>query len=109
MSLPAIEFISGLICHIPDKNFRIFRYYGFLSNKLSGKLLPIVRDLLNIKNVIKTKVYSLWKDLIKDSFNYDPLICQFCNIQMLLTHIQMPRAEPLSKHKEIANGYFTLI
>lgn len=102
MNLPVLEFISRLICHIPDKNFRVFRYYGFLSNRLSGKLL-------NIKNVIKTKVYTLWKDMIKNTFNFDPLKCPICNMQMSLISIQLPRPGPLSKHEEIANGDFQLI
>lgn len=110
MHLPVLEFISRLICHIPDKNFRVFRYYGFLSNRLSGKLLPIVYKLLNIKNIIKTKVYTSWQNMIKNTFNYDPLKCSICNIQMSLISIQLPRAAPLiSKHEEIVNGNFKLI
>lgn len=37
-------------CHIPDKNFRNIRYYGFLSHKLRGKLLPREARLLETRN-----------------------------------------------------------
>ena len=109
LTIPTIEFISRIICHIPDKNFRTIRYYGFLSNRLSGKLMPIVYNLLNIKTVIKTKVYTLWKDMIKNTFNYDPLKCTFCNTQMLLIAVQLPRSDSLYYHEKIANGFFKLI
>lgn len=110
MTLPVIEFIARLISHIPDKNFRNIRYYGFLSNRLSGKLLPIVQQLLKMKNVIKTKVYTPWRNMIKHTFNYDPLLCPVCQIPMLLMHIVLPRSDPIiSKHQEIANGHFQLI
>lgn len=57
-TLPVLEFIARLITHVPDTNFRNIRYYGFLSNRLSGKLLPIVYELLNMANVVKEK-YTL--------------------------------------------------
>jgi len=39
------QFIASFIQHIPDIGFRMIRYYGFLSNRLRGKLLP---DVYNI-------------------------------------------------------------
>ena len=87
MTLPVLDFIARLICHIPDKNFRNIRYYGFLSNRLRGKLLPIVYKLLNSKNLITTKVYIPWRNMIQDSFKYDPLKCPICKTFMALKGI----------------------
>jgi hypothetical protein len=40
------EFFTRLIKHIPDKYFRLITYYGFLSNRLRGQLLPAVYEEL---------------------------------------------------------------
>lgn len=110
MTLPVLDFISSLIKHIPDKNFRVIRYYGFLSNRLSGKLLPIVYNLLNMKNVNTKKVYTSWRQMILDTFHYDPLNCPYCNIPMLLAYPVFTWSTNLmSMHMEIANGYFQLL
>jgi len=110
MTLPVLEFISRLIPHIPDKNFRVIRYYGFLANRVSGKLLPIVYKLLDMKNVVVQKVYTPWRQMIINVFHYDPLNCPFCNISMLPSYsVYQLSSNLLSMHKEIANGYFQLL
>lgn len=109
LTLPVLDFIARLIAHIPDKNFRNIRYYGFLANRVRGKLLPIVYNLLNMKNVIR-KVYISWRDMIKNTFNYDPLRCPVCKSIMLLKDTVFPNSNRLlSLHKEIANGLFPLL
>jgi len=110
MTLPVLDFIARLICHIPDKHFRNIRYYGFLSNRLRGKLLPIVYKLLNSKNHINTKVYIPWRKMIKDSFKYDPLKCPICKTSMALKAVVFNNKYPLvSQHKEVAHGHFPLL
>jgi len=107
MTLPVLDFISRLISHIPDKNFRNIRYYGFLSNKHRGKLLPIVYQLLEMKDSYVKKVYTPWRNMIKATYNYDPLICPFCKVTMLLQAIILPpKYSLISTHEEIANGHF---
>src|SRR3990167_3086037 len=39
MTLTAEEFIGRFVWHIPDVGFRMIRYYGFLANRVGGKLL----------------------------------------------------------------------
>jgi len=110
MTLPVLDFIARLISHIPDKNFRNIRYYGFLANRVRGKLLPIVYELLNMKRVVKTKVYIPWREMIKSTFRYDPLKCPFCNAIMIWKYMTLPVSVSLiSMHKEIAHGYFPLL
>ncbi len=112
LSLPALEFIARLIAHIPDKYFRNIRYYGFLSNRLSSKLLPIVYNLLSMKTVLsqENNLQKLsWRELIKSAFHFDPLICPICKELMKLSSKVLPNFNILSFHKEIANGYFQLI
>jgi len=110
MRLPVLDFMARLISHIPDKNFRNIRYYGFLANRVRGTLLPIVYKFLNTKCLFKTKVYTPWRQMIKNFFNYDPLQCPGCNSIMKLKKIVLPfPLSTLSMHKEIAHGYFPLL
>ena len=44
------SFMSKLIIHIPDKNFKIIRYYGFYANRFINKLENNLHLVLNSKN-----------------------------------------------------------
>lgn len=110
MSLPVLEFIARLIQHIPDTHFRMIRYYGFLSNRLRGTLLPKVYKLLKMKNVITTKVYLSWRDMIQATYHYNPLLCTRCRSTMILQTIVLNHQYSLgAQHEEIAHGHFPLL
>lgn len=110
MSLPVLEFISRLIQHIPDTHFRMIRYYGFLSNRLRGTLLPKVYKLLNMKNVITKKIYISWRDMIQATYHYNPLQCSRCRSTMILVSTILNRQYSLTdRHEEIAHGHFPLL
>lgn len=107
MTLPVLEFIARLIYHIPDKNFRCIRYYGFLANRVRGKLLPIVHNLIGNEHFSNTKVYIPWRTMIQQSFLYDPLQCPFCGTPMKLQYVVFPLPYSLiSMHQQIALGHF---
>lgn len=90
MSLPVLDFITRLISHIPDVNFKCIRYFGFLANRVRSKLLPLVYKLLNIDaNKIK-KFYLSWRYLISSAFHYDPLLCPKCHNTLCLVEIVNP-------------------
>lgn len=106
MKLPVLDFIARLIRHIHDKNFRIIRYYGFLSNRLSGQLLPIVYKLLHMTNNTAIKFYTPWREMIKNIRKIDPLLCPLCKTLLHVSKIVFPSHTLLEMHKEIAHGYF---
>ena len=108
-TLPVMEFIGKLVSHIPDKNFRSIRYFGFLANRLISKLLGIVKKL--VKHVVKTRPRnSNWRSLYIDSFGIDPLKCIKCGTIMLLESISLPIKIPLLDiHELIATGKITTI
>ena len=109
MTLPAHDFIARLICHIPDKHFRIIRYYGFLANRVRGSLLPIVYSFLNMKKHI-TNVYITWKEMTISYLKEDPLYCSLCNKEMILCSIVLPPPiKPIDEHKKIANGFYSIV
>ena len=105
MTLPVFDFIKRLITHIHDKNFRAIRYYGFLSNRTRGKLLPLVYQLLQQKREACQLMLFTWAQLYKQAFNIDPTICPHCNIHMRPSGYYFPgKIDLLSKHKDIALG-----
>ncbi len=81
------KFIASFIQHIPDIGFRMIRYYGFLSNRLRGKMLPDVYKLLN-QEVEKQTASVSYVQLMIQNFQTNPLKCTICGKDMLLTAIK---------------------
>lgn len=107
MTLSVLEFIARLVNHIPDRNFRSIRYYGFLANRVRGKLLPLVYTLLNKRRRFVKKVYTPWREMIRRTFGFDPLQCPRCGTIMELSQVVFPlRVSLISLHQQIAHGYF---
>ncbi len=109
LELPVHDFIARLISHVPDKHFRNIRYYGFLSNRTSSKHLPIVYKLLNMARSIISKATIQWKEMIINTFSFDPTCCPCCKTQMLFSYCTFAKYNIISKHKEIAHGHFPLL
>lgn len=108
--LAVSDFIARLITHIPDKHFRMIRYYGFLATRVRGKLLPKVYRFLAMKTATAKKVYTTWRQMLLNIFKRDPLRCPVCNISMVLTDIVVPMSISLGDaHKNIAHGYYPLL
>ncbi len=97
------QFIARFIQHIPDAGFRMIRYYGFLSNRTRGKLLPIVYRLLNQNNHNATSAPT-FAELIQKNFGFNPLKCILCGHQLVLSNICFGKktAELLTFHRELA-------
>ena len=87
-TLSAFEFIKKLIIHIPDRNFKMIRYYGFYainSSKHQQYLHRIKRvDPCTLKKL--RWIYRSWRQRIKQSFLYDPVKCH-CGSYMVLIDI----------------------
>lgn len=77
MSFSVSHFIERFVWHIPDTNFKMIRYYGFLANRVRGKLLPIVNNLLGNARTFVSKTIS-FIDLLKINYNRNFLKCSFC-------------------------------
>ena len=83
VTLHVFEFMGRLIRHIPDKNYRMIRYYGFLSNRLRGKLLPLVHKLIGSAPEEQPYQKPLkWRQMFYQTFGYDPLKCYICDVIM---------------------------
>jgi len=101
--LTAEQFIARFIQHIPDKGFRMIRYYGFLANRVRGKLLPKVYVLLG-QEPQQPKTFPCYAELIQKNFGFNPLACILCGNQLILSGIYFgkPTCELLKFHRELA-------
>lgn len=89
-SLPVKTFIERLICHIPDKGFRLIRYYGVLANRVISKLLPLMQKAFELFTSSTKTIRIKWQDMIKRTFGYDPLLCPSCKSEMELIETTKP-------------------
>ena len=96
------EVIERLTQHIPDKGFRMIRYYGFLACRARATLLPKVYNLLNQPERNAMKI--TFPHLLKQTFGVDPLQCILCQAQMIFTGITRgkPQRELYKYHQQLA-------
>jgi hypothetical protein len=81
MTLPVFDFIKRLISHVPDRYFRIVRYYNWLSNRTRKQYLPFVYQ--SLKQIVKEIIPLHWRTLFIKAFRKDPLLCHTCNTTMV--------------------------
>ncbi|MCP4485488.1 MAG: hypothetical protein GY823_13155 [Flavobacteriaceae bacterium] len=76
------ELLLRLLSHILDKFFKMIRYFGFLSNRVRSKLLPIIYEKLEQKlSVLKPLTYGA---MLKKMLGVDPYECILCGSKMKL-------------------------
>lgn len=101
-TLDTDEFFNRFTQHIPDKGFRLIRYFGILANRVRGTLLPIAYQLLNqITNATK---YLGFKTLMINSFGIDPKECILCGATLRFAHchIGLNTQQLKNYHDELA-------
>ena len=88
----AYEFIKKLIMHIPDKNFKVVRYYGIYEkkHKHSDKIFKLlIKNQIEIRNQLRK-----WNLAIDLSFGYDPTICS-CGGNLIFFELKIKDPEIL--------------
>jgi len=81
----AYEFIKKIIIHIPEKNFKMIRYFGIYSRRSKSKnnLIKMIDE-----RIIKArKSLAKWEYRIMASFGVDPCRCPKCNGKMRFNDI----------------------
>lgn len=101
-TVPALDFIKRLIIHIPEKHFKMLRYYGIyakhhkqeskLHRCLSTEKRKYLRSLLN------------WRTSICLTFGYDPLKCPHCGTSMLVLEVYYKKTALFEQYRK-AMGY----
>ena len=97
-TLPAMDFIKLLIQHIPDKQFKMIRYYGLYARHRE-------QDNKLFKAVPKSKhafllSFNKWRILFFSSLGYDPLECPKCKTTMVQLDLYYKR-----KHVSLTELY----
>ena len=84
-TIPVLEFISRLTQHIPEKHFKMIRYYGiYARHRKSDQRLR--RAIPKEKHHFFVS-FNRWRESILHSFGYDPLKCQNCGTTMLFLEL----------------------
>lgn len=83
--VPVMEFIARLIRHIPEKHYRMIRYYGIYAKHHRQE-----RSFLYGVHPEKRAYFrslDQWRNSIALSFGYDPLDCPCCGTTMEIMEI----------------------
>lgn len=83
------EFIKRIIRHIPEKNFKMIRYFGIYSRRSKGKvnfIKMIDKMVLSIRKSIAN-----WENRILAITGVDPCKCPNCNNKMRFHDIVYPK------------------
>lgn len=92
-TIPALDFISLLIQHIPEPHYKMIRYYVLYARHRSSD-----KKLRKAIHPSKHKLicsFSKWRNNIATSFGYDPICCSNCKTTMTLTDLYF-------KHKRVS-------
>lgn len=95
-TIPALDFIALLAQHIPEKHFKMIRYYGIYARHCKSD-----HRLHRAISKEKHKIYlsfNRWRDCILRSFGYDPLKCPGCGTTMLFMELYFNH-RPVSLHE----------
>lgn len=88
-TIPVLDFCARLIQHIPDKHFKMIRYYGlYARHRDSDKML---RPALSPQKKKFLLSFRKWRECILLSFGYDPLCCPDCGTKMLFLDLYSNR------------------
>jgi hypothetical protein len=94
--VPALEFIERLIQHIPEKHFKMIRYYG-----IYGRNRDFDKHIYRAVSKEKHKIlrsFNRWRDSILFTFGYDPLECTKCGSKMIFDELYFKNT-PVSLHE----------
>lgn len=84
-TLPVLDFMRILIQHIPEKNFKMTRYYGLYA-RYRKKDKSLYKAIHKSRHKL-FRSFTKWRTNILLSFGYDPLSCPKCKHEMLLMEL----------------------
>jgi len=100
--IPALDFIKRLIIHIPEKHFKMLRYYGIYAkhHKQEKKL----RKCLSPEKQKFLLRHLDWRNSILLTFGYDPLHCLKCGSSMLVLEVYHKKTALFERYRKVM-GY----
>lgn len=100
--IPALDFIKRLIVHIPEKHFKMLRYYGIYA-KHHKQEKNLRKCLSSEKKKFLGRILD-WRNSILLSFGYDPLICPECGTSMLVLEVYHKKTALFEQYRKVM-GY----
>ena len=100
-TISAIDFIKKLIIHIPEKYFKMIRYYGIYAkhHRHEGRL-----SLFISKEKRRFHTHqNVWRTSISLSFHFDPLLCK-CGHEMTLLQFYLKGTPFFENYKNLVNS-----
>jgi len=79
-TIPVFEFITKLIIHIPERNFKMIRYFGFYCSH-NPKHIQYLKHTKRFEylHLMRLKsIHKSWRKLTIFTFGHDPLKCIYC-------------------------------
>lgn len=101
-TVPALTFIQRLIVHIPEKHFKMLRYYGIYAKH--HKQEKFLRRCISEKKRAFLKSIQDWRNSILLSFGYDPLCCSECGTSMLVLEVYHKKTALFEQYRKVM-GY----
>ena len=98
-TIPALNFIQKLIVHIPEKHFKMLRYYGIYAkhHKQEKKL----RRCISAEKQRFLRSIQDWRQSILLSFGYDPLCCSECGTSMLVLEVYHKKTALFEQYRKV--------
>lgn len=100
--IPAIDFIKRLIVHIPDRHFKMVRYYGIYAKH--HKQEKNLRKCLSPQKRQYLSRLLDWRNSILLTFGYDPLRCSECGTSMLVLEVYHKKTALFERYRKVL-GY----
>lgn len=100
--IPAIDFIKRLIVHIPDRHFKMVRYYGIYA-KHHKQEKNLRKCLSHQKRQYLSRLLD-WRNSILLTFGYDPLKCSECGTSMLVLEVYHKKTALFERYRKVM-GY----
>lgn len=100
--IPAIDFIKRLIVHIPDRHFKMVRYYGIYAKH--HKQEKNLRKCLSPQKRQYLSRLLDWRNSILLTFGYDPLRCSECGTSMLVLEVYHKKTALFERYRKVM-GY----
>lgn len=97
--IPALEFIQRLIVHIPEKHFKMLRYYGLYAKH--HKHEKHLRRCISKEKRRFLLRHSDWRSSILLSFGYDPLSCPDCGTNMLVLEVYHKKTALFERYRKL--------
>jgi Putative transposase/Transposase zinc-binding domain len=73
---PVLEFIHGVVRHIPPKQFKMVRYFGLYAPRKAAQMSAILQQIGRMVGHVVRRL--TWRTRIQRDFKRDPLQCPRC-------------------------------